>query len=287
MSRRKGYKLLHRRPNGQRASILAPLVNRLEHDQLRIVSINDLASLNLELGIASAPADVARDLRVLGYFRPLRSKGRWEFITPAQRQAGASNDPFIELRASLGRRQLNIALAYDSAAWLHGLAPEPSPHVLASYPFRGRMPPALSPFRITRTRIMVPVEERDGLPVWSTATLLAHIAITPHNFRGWENVMKWLTNAFAGVDPACLERELTSAPDTARVRLAYLASRAGDARIAQLLVSAVCSRGVTYLGPIDRPGRFVRAFNLVDSLLPSPSPTHGSEGAIDVPARRT
>ena len=220
MPRRKGYKLAHRRSNGERESSLAPLVKRLEHDQLRIVSIDDLRSLNLELGIASAPADVARDLRVLGYFLPLRSKGRWEFIAPAQRQVGASNDPFIELRASLGRRELNIALAYDSAAWLHGLAPEPSSHVLASYPFRGRMPPALSRFRITRTRITLPVEERNGLPVWSIATLLAHIAITPHNFRGWDNVMTWLTNAVAGVDPACLEREHTTVPDSATQSLA-------------------------------------------------------------------
>jgi hypothetical protein len=98
-------------------------------------------------------------------------------------------------------------------------------------------------------------------------TLLAKMAIEPHYFRDWPNVMEWLEEAFRRADAADLERELDAAPDTARVRLAYLADRAEFKHLAQELVQRARPHGLTYLGRDRTRSRFVRDYNLIDALL--------------------
>jgi hypothetical protein len=204
----------------------------------------------------------------------LRTRGHWE-VAPASR-AGAlpSGDPFVELRATLQRRDLPVALAYDSAAWLQGLsARQPHRHVLATKPSVKKLPPALSDFRVTRTWGTLEPDRKDKLPVWRVSTLLAKMAIEPANFRDWPNVMEWLPQAFHRADRAELEQELSEAPDTARVRLAYLADRADFTDLAGELIRNAQPHGVTYLGRDRTRGRFIRDYNLMDSLLvPSVKP---------------
>ena len=183
-----------------------------------------------------APATVARDLQKHGWLLPLRTRGRWEFAPGARAGALPSGDPFIELRATLQRRDLPVALAYDSAAWLQGLsARQPQTQVLATYPKR-KLPLALSDFRITRIWGVLEPEWKDNLPVWRVATLLAKMAVVPHYYRDWPNVMEWLEEGFKRADTADLERELDGAPDPARIRLAYLADRANVKHLAQDLM---------------------------------------------------
>ncbi|MDB5073023.1 MAG: hypothetical protein JWM87_4134 [Candidatus Eremiobacteraeota bacterium] len=215
-----------------------------------------------------APARIARDLQRLGWLLPLRTKGRWEFAPGARAGAVPSGDPFVELRATLQRRDLPVALAYDSAAWLQGLSTrQPNKHVLATYPSQRKLPPALSDFRVTRIWGALEPDQKDHLPVWRVPTLLAMMAIEPHYYRDWPNVMEWLEEAFRRSDAADLERELDKAPNTARIRLAYLADRADFKDVANQLMQSAQPHGVTYLGRDRTRARFVREYNLVDSLL--------------------
>jgi hypothetical protein len=214
------------------------------------------------------PARIARDLQRLGWLLPLRTKGRWEFAPGARAGALPSGDPFVELRATLQRRALPVALAYDSAAWLQGLSTrQPNKHVLATYPSQRKLPPALSDFRVTRLWGALEPDRKDSLPVWRVPTLLAMMAVEPHYYRDWPNVMEWLEEAFKRSDAADLERELDDAPNTARVRLAYLADRADFKHLADQLMQSARPHGVTYLGRDRTRARFVREYNLVDSLL--------------------
>ncbi|HVA29144.1 MAG TPA: type IV toxin-antitoxin system AbiEi family antitoxin [Candidatus Baltobacteraceae bacterium] len=214
------------------------------------------------------PATVARELQRHGWLLPLRTRGRWEFAPGSRAGAVPSGDPFIELRATLQRRSLPVALAYDSAAWLQGLsARQPHKQVLAMPPTQRKLPPALSEFRVTRIWSVLEPETKDNLPVWRVPTLLAKMAIVPHYYRDWPNVMEWLEEAFKRADLADLERELDVAPDPARIRLAYLADRANFKYLAQELIKKSRPKGLVYLGRNRARSRFVRDYNLIDSLL--------------------
>jgi len=173
-----------------------------------------------------------------------------------------------EERGGKWRRDFPLALAYDSAAWLQGLSTrQPHKHVLATHPSQKKLPPALSDFRVTRIWGVLEPEYKDNLPIWRVPTLLAKMAIKPHYFRDWPNVMEWLEEAFKRANAKDLERELADAPNTARVRLAYLADRANSTRVANELMRPARPHGVTYLGRDRTRGRFVRDYNLVDALL--------------------
>lgn len=195
-------------------------------------------------------------------------------VAPGAR-AGAlpSGDPFVELRAAIARRDLPVSLAYDSAAWLQGLsARQPNKNVLSTHCQRN-LPPALREFRVTRIWGALEPEQIDHLPVWSVPTLLAKMAAAPYYYRDWSNVMEWLAQAFERCDADRLKREIDGASDAARVRLAYLAHRADSQLIATSLIRSASTRALTYLGRRRERGRFVRDYNLVDSLLvPSAKP---------------
>lgn len=247
---------------------LAAIVEYLELYQPGILTLDDLQAFLRELGREDDPATVARDLQKNGWLLPLRTRGRWEFAPGARAGALTSGDPFIELRATLQRRKLSVALAFDSAAWLQGLsARQPQRQVLATYPQR-KIPPALSDFRIARTWGVLEPEWKDNLPVWRVATLLAKMALIPHYYRDWPNVMEWLEEAFKRADAGDLERELDGAPDAARIRLAYLANRATFKHLAaDLIQKARRDTGLVYLGRDRTRSRFIREYNLIDSLL--------------------
>ena len=97
--------------------------------------------------------------------------------------------------------------------------------------------------------------------------MLAKMAAAPSYYRDWSNVMEWLAQAFERCDADRLEREIAGASDAARVRLAYLAHRADFQLIASSLIRSAGTRARTYLGRRRERGRFVRGYNLVDSLL--------------------
>jgi hypothetical protein len=247
---------------------LAAVVEYLELFQPEILTLKNIESYLHELGMKDNPATVARELQRHGWLLPLRTRGRWEFAPGARAGAVPSGDPFIELRATLQRRKLPVALAYDSAAWLQGLsARQPAKQVLATCPNQRKLPPALRDFRITRIWGVLEPEQKDDLPVWRVATLLAKMAIVPHYYRDWANVMEWLEEAFKRADAADLERELHGAPAPARVRLAYLADRANFKHLAQDLMKKARPSGLVYLGRDRARSRFVRGYNLIDSLL--------------------
>jgi hypothetical protein len=247
---------------------LAAVVEYLELFQPGILTLKDLEFYLRELGMEDDPASVARELQRHGWLLPLRTRGRWEFAPGARAGAVSSGDPFIELRATLQRRSLQVALAYDSAAWLQGLsARQPQKQVLAMPPTQRKLPLALSEFRVTRIWSVLEPETKDDLPLWQVPTLLAKMAIVPHYYRDWPNVMEWLEEAFKRADLADLERELDVAPDPARVRLAYLADRANFKYLAHELMKKARPKGLVYLGRDRARSRFVGEYNLIDSLL--------------------
>lgn len=246
---------------------LSRLLELLELEQPRVVTRRQLAEVVRAAGIESPVDLVVQRLRELGWLLDLKTRGVWEFAPAARAGAYGSGDPFIELRATLARSpDASFAAAAESAAYLLGYTSRRPDREVVSVPTAVTVPPALRAYRIVRWRARAPLAARDGLPVWNVSTLLAGMAARPSSFRDWPNVGEWIARAAADcpVDEVLLE--LAGHPRPAWARAAYLLDAGGRAEGAGALIAAApAGSGPFYLGPRDRPGRYVTAFDVIDT----------------------
>jgi len=246
---------------------LARLVELLELEQPRVLTTPQLARLASQAEVAWPTELLIRRLREHGWLLDLGTRGVWEFAPAARAGAYGSGDPFVELRAVLARDPCApYAVAAESAAFLLGLsARRPDPEVIGASP-GARPPKALRAFRIVRWRSAVPPVVRDGLPIWSTTTLLAFMATRPGGYHDWPNVGEWLPKAVATIEVDDLCRELEGRSAGAWARAAYLLDRGGGRDGAPALMHrAPRGKGPYHLGDRDRPGRYIGAYDVVDS----------------------
>lgn len=247
---------------------LAPLVEKLELEQPRVLTASQLAAWAAEAGVVWSTRLIAQRLRERGWLLDLATRGVWEFAPAARAGAFGSGDPLIELRATLARDpSAPYVVAAESAAFLSGLASRrPEPEAVGA-PEGVRLPKALSAFRIVRWRPATPLLRREDLPVWAPATLLAFLASRPGGYHDWPNVGEWLGQAAGYVTISDLVLELTGAPRSAWARLAYMlevGGRADEAR--DLLSAAPAGRGPYYLGQRKAGGSYSRAYDVVDNV---------------------
>ena len=165
------------------------------------------------------PAAVALDPAAARLAAPIAHQGALGVCSGCARRRVVVGRPIHRAARDVQRRDLPVALAYDSAAWLQGLSPRQpvGADVLATHPSQRKLPPALSDFRVTRLWGALEPEQKDHLPVWRVPTLLAMMAIEPHYYRDWPNVMEWLEEAFKRADTVDLEQEIKDAPHTALI----------------------------------------------------------------------
>jgi len=247
---------------------LAPLLELLELEQPRVVTGAQLAEWASRVGVRWPAAVVVRQLRERGWLLDLQTRGVWEFAPAARAGAFGSGDPFIELRASLARNpDAPYAVAAESAAYMLGLASRRSAREAVSAPPSSRPPKALAGFRVVRWSARAKGERLEGLPVWSTATLLAFMATRPGGYGDWPNVGEWLRDAAARVEVDDVLTELEGRPRSAWARAAYLLGRGQRPESAQRVLSAApAGDGPYYLGERrGAPGRFWAEFDVVDS----------------------
>ncbi len=258
----------------------APVLEELELEQPKLVTKNLLRELAARRQVELPDAELVERLRRHGWLLDLTTRGVWEFAPAARAGPLGSGDPFIELRATLLRRpELAVAVAAESAAWLHGLAGrQPGRHAIAA-PAKLELPPALSSFRTVRHFARLPAEMLDGLPAWRVSSLLSQMAARPATYRDWPNVEDWLADAVADVDLSEVREELRGLKRSAWARAAYLLSRGGrDEAGQELIVTAPPGNGPYYLGSRDRRGHFDARYDVVDSNLAAPAVTDGTSG---------
>ena len=249
---------------------VARVLQALELEQPVLVTLDQLDDLAAETGAGFSGSVAARLLRERGWLLPLRATGVWEFAPGARAGAVGGGDPFIELRARLKTRPLPVAVAAESAAWLHGLASRsPEPHVVGLPPGK-KLPKSLDGFRVVRWVPTTPIVDVDGLPAWSVDSLVGFMGARPDRYRDWPNVSEWLADATQRVSVDALRSELAEQPRSGWARTSYLlflggASQAADA----LFASAPQGRGPFHLGPRTRPSRYERRFEVVDHVFPT------------------
>ncbi len=249
---------------------IAPVLEALELDQPTLVTLGLLEELVGQTNSSTSAAHVARMLRERGWLLPLRTPGVWEFAPGARAGAWGGGDPFIELRARLATRPIRVAIAAESAAWLHGLSTRaPDPHVIGM-PSAASVPKSLDHFRVVRWSAEDPHEDHDGLPVWSVSTLVAFMATRPERYRDWPNVSEWIAAAAKRVSTEALGNELASQPRSGWARTSYLLSRGGQHEMAeQLLSGAPPGGGPFHLGPRDMPSKYSSRFEVIDHVFPT------------------
>lgn len=249
---------------------LAKIVEILELRQPKLVTKGLLAEIVAKEKLDLPVDEVAHRLQKEGWLLSLRRRGTWEFAPAARAGPLDSGDPFIELRAVLTHRpNYQVAVAYESAAWLHSLANRPPQrHVIA-------VPPDLEPlktlkaFRITRNWGQLDREWREGLPLWTVETLLVLMAVRPTAYNDWPNVSEWLTDAVSSIDDRLVFKELEGRNMHTWVRMGYLLEYAGRLDLGEeihLKVSHLQSRPI-YFGPRKRPSVFNSRWDVVDSIL--------------------
>lgn len=247
---------------------IAPVLEALELEQPTLVTLSLLEEL--VDGTNSSATHAARMLREHGWLLPLRTSGVWEFAPGARAGAWGGGDPFIELRARLATRPVDVAIAAESAAWLHGLSTRsPGLHVIGA-PSGTNIPKSLDHFRVVRWSAAGTYEDNDGLPIWSVPTLVAFMGARPERYRDWPNVSEWIADAAKRVTVEALRNELADQPRSGWARTSYLLSIGRQHDLGEeLLASAPAGSGPFHLGPRDMKSKFSSRFEVIDHIFPT------------------
>ncbi|MDR1442671.1 MAG: hypothetical protein LBJ02_09875 [Bifidobacteriaceae bacterium] len=212
---------------------LVGMVEAMELEQPRVVTLPELTQMALETGAADDEAQAVKlvyRLRDLGWLGTVRTQGAWEFNPGSRAGPFGSGDPFIELRARLAVESAwRGCLAMESAATVLGLAQHLPEREVIALPPGDRLPRAMSEWHMVA--IDLPDEGRasqDGLPLWNTEGLIAGIAIRPSGYHDIAGLAQWLPEVGAKVREPELFACLKNRPDAVWQRAAYLL-RAADA----------------------------------------------------------
>jgi predicted transcriptional regulator of viral defense system len=246
---------------------LAPLVAELELRQPTLVALDELALLAEEAGLRTPAKVIAARLRATGWLLPTAQRGVYEFAPGSHAGPYGHGDPFIDLRAAMLVEHHPVAVALQSALWLHGFAERaPDRHEVA-VPVGATVPDSVKRrMRVVHFSARLPTADIDQLPVHQPGTILVHLATKPGDVRGWTTFAEALPELAARSPLDDLERELKGRPSTVRPRLAYLLSGVAPA-VADRLQPAR-PQSVTWFGRSRVSCRFDKRFNVADGLLP-------------------
>lgn len=249
---------------------LAPVLEDLERRQPTLVTKELLVEIIEERGLQLRPEGVAYRLQKEGWLLSLRKEDAWEFAPASRAGPIDSGDLFIELRAVLNRlADFPVAVAYDSAAWLHGLARRnPQRNVISVRP-GVNVPKTLEGFRVTRKWGQLDPVVINALPVWRIETLLVLMCVRPTGYRAWPTVLEWLPEAAAAADSDLISRELVGRGPPTWARLGYLMEVAGQRGYAGKVHKEIepSAKGPFYFGPRKHPGTYDKRWDVRDSVL--------------------
>ncbi|MEA1978738.1 MAG: type IV toxin-antitoxin system AbiEi family antitoxin [Chloroflexota bacterium] len=251
-------------------SSLAPIIEELELRQPKLVTKAYLVDIIEDRGLNLNPDDVSHRLQQQGWLLSLKTKDAWEFAPASRAGKIGSGDPFMELRATLyHRKELQVAVAYESAAWLHGFSRHPPEKDVISLPSEIDPPPALKGFRITHIQGQSDPVQIDQLPIWSVETLIVLMGDRPMSYRAWPTVMEWLGEATSRADYGLILKELSGRGTATWARTGYILEAGGrddfGEKIRQQLDPS--RKGPFYLGPRNSPGKVDKRWDVRDSIL--------------------
>lgn len=246
---------------------LAPVVERLELEQPRIVTLAQLAEIAAGADLGTSPALIAYRLRQRGWLLATGLRGAWEFAPAAHAGPHSRGGPLIPVLAALALRpELRAALALGAAAWAHGLA-DRAPHRAEVAVARGEpVPKGLTRrARVVRFDARLEPTRRKEVPVQRVETLLVHLVARPSHVRSWGSVADWLGDLVSEADEGKVLAELVDRPPSVRTRLAYLVDGVWP-DLAQRVGTGGTSK--VWFGPRGKLRRHSQKWRVADSVLP-------------------
>lgn len=243
---------------------LAPVIERLELDEARLVTTGELAAILDELGVGTAPRTVATRLRERGWLLATGQRGVWEFSPGSLAGPHSRSGPTRLLRAALARHELTCALTFQAAAWAVGAAdrvPSELEVAAASTADARRLPAGLD---VSVFAPNVQPMAAKGVPVLRPASVLVHMAAAPSRVRSWSSAIEWLPELAAEADPDEALRELDGRPTTVAARLGYLLQGLRP-DIAQRIDAPATK---TWFGPRRQLVRHDNRWLVADTILP-------------------
>lgn len=235
---------------------VAPAVADFEMFGRDVVSVEDVAAA---LGVASDSRRLKNAIHALvrlGWLRPLRARGRYEFLA-ARGGPYPSGDPLVEARAvRVKRPDLNFAVVGTGAAFLRGFSERaPDQYVIAIDRAQGgsaALAAAYNVVKTTRARIDDIPDLRD-VPVSDAAHLLADAALWLSASGDLRDANHWLRQALEAATPDAAVAAARRVGHAAAARMAYIAARFDAPDTAAAVAATLQGRARTSIGPADAP----------------------------------
>lgn len=244
---------------------LAPVVEQLELEDARLVTIEHLDAILREAGVRTAPRTVAGRLRERGWLLEAGKRGVWEFAPGSLAGPHSRSGPTRPVQAALLKHDdIQCALTFQAAAWAMGAADRvPSRlEVAASSPKdAGRLPSGLL------VSVFAPNLEPNvlkGVPVLREASVLVHMAASPKHVRSWTSAVEWLPELAYDADSGDVVAELRDRPATVSARLGYLLQGLRPDIAERIPVPT----SKTWFGPRGRLRRHDNHWQIADTMLP-------------------
>lgn len=247
--------------------VLAAVVESLELEQPRLVTMGQVRSLVERHGIGSDPKLVALRLRRQGWLLDTGVRGVWEFAPGAHAGPYGHGDPLGGVKAfRLQHPRVSVAVALSTAAWAHGQADRVPSRVEVAVPLSVRTPATLSAVaRVTRFEARLPLVEVKGAGVHRPESVLVHMAQRPGDVRSWISAAEWLPEVAAAADQEAVAEELAGRPAATRSRLGYLLQ---TLRPDIALPLAPTTANKVWFGPRGPLLRHSQRWHVADTLLP-------------------
>lgn len=251
---------------------LAPVVEELELEQPRVVTLGQIAGIAARTAAGEVVGEsrrIAYELQRRGWLGRLRTTNAWEFLPGARAGPFGSGDRFIDLRAQLSLKpEMTIALAMESAAGLNRLAQRAPDQEVVWLPARRELPKALRGFRLVHVDLPGEAINRvDGLPVWRVEALLVGVATKPPSYRDLAGLAQWLPDSGPRVDEDLLLACLAHANASTKQRTIYLLQLAERPDLAEDLAGRFRPSVPVWFGTARSGGRQDRLSRVLDAEL--------------------
>lgn len=229
----------------------AQLIDMLARDRPPVLNRELLAEYLEEVGSPRSPEATERELRRLGWLRPLPMKGAWAFVAPGDK---ALADPYLGLHAWRQRNPTaGFVLAGEAAAWHLGYLSNPSSRAPAIWLPPDQRPPhglraELTVVRIhwsvdlygylgptnelLRSKGFNPATWAELLPCFGPEALLTQLALRPASFRVWPDLVPRIDQLSGDCDLNVLTKLLTGQSQSAWQRACYILDCGGQRSIA-------------------------------------------------------
>lgn len=252
-------------------SSIAGLLRELELRQPKVVTGRLLTDVIAAAGSRLEKTAAAERLVREGWLLPLRTRDAWEFVPASRAGRYPSGDPWIELRALLALKpEVPVAVAFGSAVWELGFSSHQPTRQTFAHRRGWRSPRSLSDATSVSYEWRLAAGQKDGLPVWQPATIAVAAANRPSCQNNWGNADDWLPETLRATTPSDVLAEVRGRGTATIARLGYFAEWSGRHDIVDAVTPLLPSDlPVTYLGPRELRGRWIKGWKLYDSLLPS------------------